>query len=74
MLPNFQIWVMVGVCEEGHEQGDEQVGPYLWMRKWRCCTFFLVGSEGDLGPELVFWFDADRFHEQSALPVLLRSC
>ena len=72
-LPNFQIWVMVVVCEEGHEQGDEQVGPFLWMRKWRCCTFFLDGFEEDLGSELVFWFDADHFHEQSALPVLLRS-
>ena len=41
----FAFWVMVVVCEEGHEQGDEQVGPYLWMRKWRCCTFFLVGFE-----------------------------
>ena len=26
MLPNFQIWVMVVVREEGHEQGDRS-GP-----------------------------------------------
>ena len=34
-----------------------------------CCTFFLVGFEEDLRSEFVFWFDADHFHEQSALPV-----
>ena len=41
--------------------------------KVRCCTFFLVGFEEDLGSELVFWFDADHSHEQSSLSVLLRS-